>query len=103
MEFRAGREFFVADAYWLPPDEEPIGPMALEATCAMHGSATTLNVRQSGWSNSRRWNRYYDIIGSGFALSLNELKQHVEERWTTDATKSAESSGSSTPPAPDPG
>ena len=27
------REFFVADAYWLPPDGTPIGPMALEVIC----------------------------------------------------------------------
>src|SRR5690349_12172838 len=25
--------FFVADAFWLPPDGDPIGPMALEVTC----------------------------------------------------------------------
>ena len=34
MQFEAGRGFFVADAFWLPPDGEPIGPMALEVTCA---------------------------------------------------------------------
>ena len=32
IDFKPGREFFVADAYWLPPDGEPIGPMALEVT-----------------------------------------------------------------------
>ena len=30
LEFRNGREFFVADAYWLPPQTPPLGPMALE-------------------------------------------------------------------------
>ena len=33
MEFRNGREFFLADAYWLPPQSPPIGPMALEVSC----------------------------------------------------------------------
>jgi len=33
MDFKAGRTLFVADAYFLPPDAEPIGPMALEVTC----------------------------------------------------------------------
>ena len=37
MEFKPGREFFVADLYWLPPDGDPIGPMALEATCTAAG------------------------------------------------------------------
>lgn len=33
MEYRADREFFVAEAFWLPPDGNPIGPMALEVSC----------------------------------------------------------------------
>src|SRR5579872_4506374 len=28
-----GSGFFVVDAFWLPPDGDPIGPMALEVTC----------------------------------------------------------------------
>ena len=30
VHFDAGTGFFVADAYWLAPDGDPIGPMALE-------------------------------------------------------------------------
>src|SRR5688572_17873541 len=45
VEFKPGREFFVADAYWLPPDGEPLGPMAFEAHCAAHGNGTVLHVR----------------------------------------------------------
>src|SRR6187431_1008446 len=30
MQFDPENGFFVADAWWLPPDGEPIGPMALE-------------------------------------------------------------------------
>jgi len=81
IEFKAGREFFIADAYWLPPDGEPVGPMALEATCAPLGDRTVLHVRQSGWENSPRWSRYYDVIATGFTLALDELKQYVERRW----------------------
>ena len=29
MEYRAGIECFVADAFWSPPDGDPIGPMAM--------------------------------------------------------------------------
>ena len=86
MQFHPSQGFFVADAYWLPPDGAPIGPMALQVTCTMHGTATVLHVRQSGWSNSPRWTRYYDIIATGYALSLEELKAHVEHRWNEGTT-----------------
>ena len=33
MEYKPDREFFVAEAFWLPPDGNPIGPMALEVRC----------------------------------------------------------------------
>ena len=33
MEYKPEREFFVAEAFWLPPDGNPIGPMALEVRC----------------------------------------------------------------------
>ena len=81
IEFKPGREFFVADAFWLPPDGEPIGPMALEARCSVADAQTVLHVRQSGWEHSARWSRYYDILGTGFTLSLEELKRYLEQRW----------------------
>ena len=37
VQFDAGQGFFVADAFWLPPDGDPIGPMALEVTCTPDG------------------------------------------------------------------
>jgi uncharacterized protein YndB with AHSA1/START domain len=81
VEFKPGREFFVADAYWLPPDGEPIGPMALEAYCTPHGDRTVLHVRQSGEDDSPRWTRYFEILGIGFTVALEDLKKHVEARW----------------------
>jgi uncharacterized protein YndB with AHSA1/START domain len=81
IEFKAGREFFIADAHWLPPDGEPLGPMALEATCTLLGDRTVLKVRQSGWEDSRRWSRYYELIATGFTLALEEMKRYVESHW----------------------
>ena len=78
MEYHAGRELFVADAWWLPPDGEPIGPMSLEVGCAMDGPACRLRVRQSGFEESVRWRRYYDVIGRGWMTSLGELKKYLE-------------------------
>ena len=81
IEFKAGREFFIADVYWLPPDGDPIGPMAFEATCATLGDRTVLKVRQSGWEESQRWTRYYELLTTGFTVALDQLKAYVESRW----------------------
>jgi uncharacterized protein YndB with AHSA1/START domain len=78
MEFKAGRELFVADAWWLPPDGEPIGPMSLQVTCVLDGPACRLRVRQSGFEDAPRWRRYYSIISHGWETSLVALKEYVE-------------------------
>lgn len=78
IDYKKGREFFVADAYWLPPDGEPIGPMALEVSCAVRDRQTILTVRQSGWEDGPRWSRYYDLLDAGFPSALRELKAYVE-------------------------
>ncbi len=78
MEHMAGQEFFVADAYWLPPDGEPIGPMALNVSCAMDGPACRLRVRQSGFEESARWQQYYTVISAGWRSSLAALKEYLE-------------------------
>ena len=78
MEYKRGREFFLADAYWLPPDGEPIGPMALEATCSKHPWGAELRVRQSGFEDSARWRRYYEVITPGWTRALDDLKTYLE-------------------------
>jgi uncharacterized protein YndB with AHSA1/START domain len=78
IDFTPGTAFFIADAYWLPPDGEPLGPMALEGTCTREGDRTLLRVRQSGWENTRRWSRYYEVISAGFTVALERLKTHLE-------------------------
>jgi uncharacterized protein YndB with AHSA1/START domain len=78
MEYLAGREFFVADAWWLPPDGDPIGPMALGVSCGMDGPACRLRVKQTGFEENPRWRRYYAVIARGWQLSLAELKQYAE-------------------------
>jgi hypothetical protein len=78
MEFRNGREFFLADAHWLPPQGPPIGPMALEVSCRVDGAATRLRVRQTGSEDGERWRRYYDVIANGWRGSMNALKEYLE-------------------------
>lgn len=82
VEFSPGREFFIADLYWHPPDGEPIGPMALEGSCRLQGQATILHLRQSGYDETNeRWTRYYDFMSNGWLVALTTLKNYLEERW----------------------
>ena len=78
MEFKAGRELFVADAWWLPPDGDPIGPMSFQVNCAMEGPACRLRVRQSGFEDGTRWRRYYSVIERGWHMSMAALKEYLE-------------------------
>lgn len=89
IQFEAGRGFFVADGYWLPPDEEPLGPMALTVTCVPErstdleaagpdGIATYVHVEQTGFEDSPRWRRYYELANEGMQRALTSLKGLLE-------------------------
>jgi uncharacterized protein YndB with AHSA1/START domain len=78
------RGFFVADAYWLPPDGDPIGPMALEVACAPEPGddgyvGTRLRVTQSGFEESERWRRYYEVLDITWERALRALKSWLEK------------------------
>ena len=79
VQFDPGQGFFVADAYWLPPDGDPIGPMALEVSCTAVGSGTQVRVKQNGFEESARWRRYYEIVGHGWERALASLKSLLEQ------------------------
>ena len=79
MQFDPREGFFVADAFWLPPDGDPIGPMALQVTVrAEPGGTTLVRVFQSGFEESERWRRYYDVISHGWERALAALKSLLE-------------------------
>ena len=82
MHFEPGEGFFVADGFWLPPDGDPIGPMALEVTCTAvdqdRCAPTRLRVHQTGCDDSPRWRRYYEVIGFGWERALGSLKALLE-------------------------
>jgi uncharacterized protein YndB with AHSA1/START domain len=81
MDFRPGEEFFVADAYWNPPDGEPIGPMALVVKCSPQGGdhITNLVVRQSGEDDGMRWKRYFEVVAGGWQRALGDLKEYLDK------------------------
>ena len=83
MQFTPERGFFVADVFWLPPDGDPIGPMAFEVTCTPAGSerpgATHVRVTQRGFEEGPRWRRYYEVIAAGWEHALASLKALLEK------------------------
>jgi uncharacterized protein YndB with AHSA1/START domain len=79
MQFDSLTGFFVADAYWLPPEGEPIGPMALDVSFAYEDGRTRVRVTQQGFEESARWRRYYDVIGVGWERALTSLKALLEK------------------------
>jgi uncharacterized protein YndB with AHSA1/START domain len=82
MQVQPGQGFFVADVYWLPPDGDPIGPMAFEVACTpADGDAqkTRVRVMQSGFEESVRWRRYYEIVEYGWERALASLKSLLEK------------------------
>jgi uncharacterized protein YndB with AHSA1/START domain len=79
MQFHEGQGFFVADAFWLPPDGEPIGPMALEVRLEAEATGSTrIRVTQTGFEEGARWRRYYEVIGVGWSRALASLKSLLE-------------------------
>ena len=80
MDYRTGSEFFVADAFWQPPEGDAIGPMALEVRCRPQGGpqATRLTVRQTGDDDGPRWRRYFEVTSAGWQRALGELKGYLE-------------------------
>jgi len=78
ITFDPNREFFVADAYWMAPDGDPLGPMAFEVTCSPAGRGTVAHVRQSSADTTPRAARYLEVMNDGLTVSLERLKTMLE-------------------------
>lgn len=92
MHFETTRGFFVADVYWLPPDTGPIGPMAIEVACTLGLStdgrpSTRVRLTQTGFEESVRWRRYYEIAGHGWTRSFESLKARLEGHLPAGASR----------------
>lgn len=76
----SGKGFFVGDAFWLPPDGDPIGPMALRVSLEAEArNATRVCITQTGFEESARWRRYYEVIALGWDRALASLKSLLEQ------------------------
>jgi len=78
VDVKDGKQFLVADCWWIPPDGDPIGPMALQITCQDEPGGCRLHVQQDGCDPSPRWLRYYAIVSRGWQVSLTALKRYAE-------------------------
>jgi uncharacterized protein YndB with AHSA1/START domain len=80
IDYRPNAAFFLAEAFWQPPDGDPIGPMALEVHARPQGNGrqTMLTVRQSGEGEGPRWERYFQIVDRGWEGALLELKEFMD-------------------------
>ena len=52
--------------------------MALEVTCTAAGEGTRVHVTQTGFEESARWRRYYEVVGHGWERALASLKSLLE-------------------------
>jgi hypothetical protein len=89
MDYREGEELFVADAYWQPPEGEPIGPMALEVHCSPQGAphVTRLVVQQRGEDDGPRWQRYFEVVAAGWQQALGDLKEYLDSETLRSSTR----------------
>jgi uncharacterized protein YndB with AHSA1/START domain len=78
VEVTRGEQFLVAEAYWVPPEGQPLGPMALHVGCEPDPGGCRLHVRQDGCEASPRWRRYYAVVSRGWQVSLIALKRYAE-------------------------
>ena len=85
IDYDATGTVFIADAYWQPPDGQPIGPMAVDVKCFPHGDggSTTLTICQSGMGDGARWERYFAVMDRGWASAIEELQAYLyrEAQW----------------------
>jgi len=71
--------FFLAEAYWIPPQGDPIGPMAFEVALSASGPKTRVRIKQTGYEEGPRWRRYYEIVAEGWKVALADLKTYAEQ------------------------
>jgi hypothetical protein len=55
--------------------------MALEVLCRPQGGShiTRLSVRQSGDDDGPRWQRYFEVVASGWHRALSDLKAYLDK------------------------
>jgi uncharacterized protein YndB with AHSA1/START domain len=85
VDVQPGRQFLLAECWWIPPEGPPLGPMALQVDCQPEDQGCRLRVRQDGYEPSARWRRYYAVVSRGWQISLAALKRYAESTGASQA------------------
>jgi uncharacterized protein YndB with AHSA1/START domain len=83
MHVEPNDHLFLADAFWLPPDGGPLGPLAVQITfspTAMPDGVTSTLVRVviTGFDAGVRWKRYLGLATAQWQHALSILKMLLE-------------------------
>jgi uncharacterized protein YndB with AHSA1/START domain len=83
MHVEPNDQLFLADAFWLPPDGGPLGPLSVQITfspAAASDGATVTFVRViiTGFDDGVRWKRYLGIARTQWQDGLAALKRLLE-------------------------
>jgi hypothetical protein len=82
MEFRPGREFFIAELFWVPDGAPPTGPMALEASCVTRELVTTLTLRYAAADVAPGWALYRHELSRLVPREMAALKAYLERLFS---------------------
>ncbi len=84
MHIEPNDHVFLADAFWLPPDAGPLGPLSVQMTftssATPDGRASTLvRVVMTGFDDGVRWKRYLGLATTQWQTALGILKMLLEK------------------------
>ncbi len=83
MHVEPNDHVFLADAFWLPPDGGPLGPLAVQITFTPKAtpdgrSSTLVRVVMTGFDDGVRWKRYLGLATTQWQKALGVLKMLLE-------------------------
>jgi hypothetical protein len=84
MHIEPNDHVFLADAFWLPPDGGPLGPLAVQITLTAQATpdgtrSTVVRVVMTGFDNGVRWRRYLGLATTQWQTALGVLKRSLEK------------------------
>ncbi|MGE3956666.1 MAG: SRPBCC domain-containing protein [Vicinamibacterales bacterium] len=83
MHIEPNDHVFLADAYWLPPDGGPLGPLAVQMTFTPKAGpdgarSTVVRIVMTGFDDGVRWKRYLGLATTQWQTALGVLKGMLE-------------------------
>jgi uncharacterized protein YndB with AHSA1/START domain len=83
MHVEPNDHLFLADAFWLPPDGGPLGPLAVQISftptaTADRATSTLVRVVITGFDEGVRWRRYLGLATAQWQRALSVLKMLLE-------------------------